>query len=96
VSEPLIGLLKRVRLAHHLSQESLEECMGLPHGTYRHLERGRRDLPDMRHGLVAWVQMFEACVEATTEERVTILHVLSRSILGQFAALLQDIEQRRE
>jgi hypothetical protein len=95
VSEPLMGILKRIRVAHGMSQSALEECMDLPHDTYRHVENGRRALPDMKHGLGAWVQAFEACVGPTTEEHETIVHVLSRSILDQLAVLLQDIEQRK-
>ena len=95
MSEPLMRLLKQVREAHGKSQAALERCMRLPHGTYRHIERGRRNPPVLGNGLVEWVHAFENCVEATTEERVTIANVLSRSVLGQFAVLLQDIEQRK-
>jgi transcriptional regulator with XRE-family HTH domain len=93
VSDPLVRHLKRVREAHHMTQAQVEECMELPEGTYRHIERGRRSLPDFRDSLVHWVQKFENCVGASTKERRQILEELSRAILEQFAVLLRDIEQ---
>lgn len=92
MSDPLVRLLKQVRRDHRQSQGNVEECMELPEGTYRHIERGRRSLPDFRNGLVSWIQRFENCVDASTEERRQILDVLSRAILKQFEALLWDIE----
>ena len=92
MGDPLVRLLRRVRKKHKKSQASVEECMDLPVGTYRHIERGRRSLPDFRQNLVDWVRKFEECVEATREERREILDELSRSILDQFQRLLQDLE----
>lgn len=92
MSDPLVRLLKRVREAHNLSQTRVEVCMGLPPGSYRHIERGRRKLPDFKHDLVIWVRNFENCVGASKEERQQILSEMSRSILEQFAALLSDLE----
>jgi len=93
VSDPLVRLLKRVRKAHNVTQAYVEECMQLPPDTYRHIERGRRALPDLRHDLVDWVQRFENCINASKEERREILEELSRSILDQFRRLLRDIEE---
>jgi transcriptional regulator with XRE-family HTH domain len=88
--------LKRVREAHNVTQARVEECMGLPLDTYRHIERGRRPLPDLRHDLALWIQSFENCVDASAEERKQILTELSRSILEQFQWLLEDIERARD
>jgi transcriptional regulator with XRE-family HTH domain len=93
MSDPLVRLLKRVRKAHKATQAYVEECMNLPQDTYRHIERGRRALPDLRHDLVDWVQRFENCVDASKEERQEILEELSRFILEQFQRLLRDIDE---
>ena len=95
MSEPLMRFLKQVRVTHGMSQAALERCMDLPHGTYRHVEKGRRPMPVLENRLAEWVHTFEDCVGATTEERMTIANMLSRSILDQLAVLLQDIEQRK-
>lgn len=92
MSEPLVRLLKRVRESHGVKLARLEECMHLPQGTYRHIERGRRRLPDFRQDLVPWIQSFENCVGATPEERKAILEKLSRQILDQFDVLLRDVQ----
>lgn len=92
MNDPLIDLLKRVRKAHGMSQSYVELRMGLPHGTYRHIERGRRPLPDIRHGLVDWIRSFEIAVGATPEERKEILVELSRVILNELSGLLEDVE----
>jgi len=91
--QALVHLLRRVREAHGLSQADVEVCMGLAPDTYRHIERGRRLLPDLWHGLVEWVRQFEACVGATTDERKAILEALSRAIIDRLAELLDDLRQ---
>jgi DNA-binding XRE family transcriptional regulator len=93
VSDPLVHLLKRVRKAHKLSQANVEKCMELAQGAYRHIERGRRKLPDFQHDLVAWVRTFENCVGASREERQQILKEMSHHILEQLEVLLRDLEQ---
>jgi transcriptional regulator with XRE-family HTH domain len=90
VSHPLVRTLKQVRNAHNVSQEQLNDCMLLPKNTYRHIERGRRQLPDLQHKLAEWVQTFEDCVHATTEERQLILKTLSAYILELLYPLLPD------
>lgn len=92
MSDQLVRRLKLVRKSHGVSQAQLEECMHLPQGTYRHIERGRRPLPDFRQNLVPWVQSFENCVGASTEERKAILEDLSHIVLDQLGILLQDIQ----
>lgn len=100
MSDPLLRLLKQVREAHQVSQERVDECMDKPAGTYRHIEVGRRRLPDVfgdrdgRDDLVSWVFKFEDCVNATLEERRKVLETLSRGVVNSFALLLHDIERR--
>ena len=93
MSDPLTHLLKRAREAHKVSQEKVDDCMGQSLGTYRHIERGRRNPPDFRNGLVAWVRTFLNCVGATRAEREQILREMSHDILEQFSNMLHDIER---
>lgn len=96
MSDPLVDILKRVREVHEVSQAWIEECMGLAEGTYRHIERGRRPLPDFRNGLVDWVRGFQDCVEASVEERQEIHSEMSRVMVEQLARLLEDIERAKK
>jgi len=91
--DPLVDLLKSIRTAHGISQEAIEECMQVPEGTYRHIERGRRNLPDYRSGLTTWIRQFENCVQASTKERAQILELLSHEIVKQFSDLLDDLKR---
>lgn len=90
--DPLVALLKKVRERHGVTQAKLDEYMGLPPGTYRHIERERRPLPDYRGDLVDWIRQFEDCVQATREERKEILQVMSQQVLAEFDKLLRDLE----
>jgi transcriptional regulator with XRE-family HTH domain len=93
VREPLVVLLKRVRTAHKFSQAAAAGCMGITTDAYRHIERGRRPLPDFRHHLAAWVRRFEECVHASAEERRQILTLLADQILKELSILLEDLNQ---
>jgi transcriptional regulator with XRE-family HTH domain len=91
--DPLVVLLKKVRTAHHFSQAAVAGCMGIATDAYRHIERGRRPLPDFRNHLVTWVRNFEDCVQASVEERKQILTLLADQILKDFSILLDDLNQ---
>lgn len=93
MQDPIVRVLEQVRNAHQRSLSSVEECMQLPQGTYRHISRGRRSLPDFQNDLVLWIQTFENCVDASVEERKLILKYLSAAIVQQFALLLDDIKR---
>jgi hypothetical protein len=95
MSDSLVSLLEQTRKAHRKSQAQVEVCMELPQDTYRHIEHGRRPLPDIRNGLTDWMLKFEECIQASTEEREKILQELSRVTLEQFERLLKDIERRK-
>ena len=95
MADPLVPLLRKVRVAHGKSQAQVEECMGLPPDTYRHIEKGRRPLPDYRHDLVDWILKFLDCTDATREEREEIVKVLSDEILRKFERFLRDRERGR-
>lgn len=93
VEDPVVRVLEQVRNAHKRSLASIEECMQLPQGTYRHISRGRRPLPDFQGDLVLWIQTFENCVDASVDERKLILKCLSATIMEQFSRLLDDIKR---
>ena len=91
MQDPFVNLLRTIREQHDVSQRRLAKCMRILAATYRHIERGRRPLPDFRHGLVAWIKRWEDCVGCTREERQEILDQLSRQILTEFSVLLDDV-----
>ena len=90
MQDPLLDLMKAIREQHKLTQGEVATCMGISKGTYRHIEKGRRPLPDIRRGLVSWIRRFEECVQATRDEREKILELLSRVVLQEFSVLLDD------
>ncbi len=89
--DPLVPMLKLIREHHGLSQAQVAECMGISPTSYRHIESGRRPLPDYRNGLIRWIMTFEQCVRATQQERADILTVMSQQILSEFQLLLDDL-----
>jgi hypothetical protein len=91
--DPLVVLLIGIRKAHGLSQKAVEVGMHLPEGTIRHIEIGRRKLPDFQNGLIVWIRNFQACVHASELERKQILDLLSKEILKQFGDLLDDLSR---
>jgi transcriptional regulator with XRE-family HTH domain len=93
VRDPLLDLMQVIREQHNLTQGDVAKCMGISNGTYRHIEKGRRPLPDIRRGLVSWIRRFEECVQATRDERETILELLSRVVLQEFSTLLDDAQR---
>lgn len=88
---PLTALLQAIREKHKMSQLKVELCMELPVNTLRHLEKGRRSLPHLEHGLAAWVKRFLDCVKADPDERKQVLEVMSRQVLTDLSELLDDM-----
>src|SRR5262245_45739796 len=83
MSDPLVQFLKALREEHGQTQSQVAGCVGLAAGSYRHIERGRRPLPDFRHGLVEWVKRFLACVQGTPEEGQQGLELMTREFTAQ-------------
>jgi len=88
--DPLVVQFKKIREAHKKTQSEIESCMKIPLDSYRHIERGRRPLPDFRTGLKQWVKDFVRCVEATDDERKQIHYLLSEQIVLQYSFLIED------
>jgi DNA-binding XRE family transcriptional regulator len=86
--DPIIQLIREVRVAHEKSQQDIADCMGMAKDHYRHIEAGRRSLPDLQHGLTVWIRSFEDCAQATPEERRRIYAILTREIIIQVSVLL--------
>ena len=91
--DPLVALLKEIRRSHKVSQRNLEACMELPEDTYRHIETGRRRLPDYRNNLVEWVQKFANCINANADERQRILDLMSTEVIEQFSRVLDNTKR---
>jgi transcriptional regulator with XRE-family HTH domain len=90
MGDPLPALIKTIRKAHSMSQLQVAECMGIAEDTYRHIEKGRRPLPDIRQGEFArWMRSFLDCVGATDEERAHLLELAARVILQDLSRLLR-------
>jgi transcriptional regulator with XRE-family HTH domain len=90
MDDPLPALLKAIRKTHRMSQVQVAVCMGIAEDTYRHIEKGRRPLPDMRQGdFTRWMQAFLDCVNATDTEREHVSELTSRMVLGELGRLLK-------
>lgn len=88
--DPLLDKMKVMRLRQHMSQRQVAGCMGIATGSYRHIEKGRRSLPDVRHGLVKWMRQFQNCVNASPEERRELMNLLANVVLYEFSLMLDD------
>jgi transcriptional regulator with XRE-family HTH domain len=86
--DPIIQVIREVREANHKSQQDIADCMGVAKDHFRHIEAGRRPLPDLQHGLTLWVRSFEECAQASAEERQRIYDILWRQVVEQFSDLL--------
>jgi transcriptional regulator with XRE-family HTH domain len=83
--------MKTIREAHGMSQIQVAVCMGIAEDTYRHIEKGRRPLPDIRQGEFArWMGSFLNCVLATDDERKHVTELTSRMILEELSRLLKN------
>ncbi len=91
MSDPLLRLLRKVRENHRISQDKIARCLSVTKDTYRHMEKGRRPLPDFRDGLTTWIKRFEDCVGASEQERIQIFRLLERYIVQEFSILVDDL-----
>jgi transcriptional regulator with XRE-family HTH domain len=90
MDDPLLALMKTIREAHGMSQLQVAVGMHIAEDTYRHIEKGRRPLPDIRQGEFArWMASFLDSVEATDEERAHLSELASRVILEELSRLLK-------
>jgi transcriptional regulator with XRE-family HTH domain len=90
MDDHLVGLIKAIRKAHRMSQSKVAECMHIAQDTYRHIEKGRRPLPDVFRGLVDWMEDFLTCVQATGEEREALVLLAARLTADEFSRLLDE------
>ncbi len=83
--------MRTIREARGMSQLEVAVCMGIAEDTYRHIEKGRRPLPDIRQGEFArWMAAFLHCVRATDDEREHVSELASRMILEELSRLLKN------
>jgi transcriptional regulator with XRE-family HTH domain len=89
MSDPLLALMKAIREAHGMSQLQVAMAMGIAEDTYRHIEKGRRPLPDIRQGeFTRWMRMFLDAVRATDEERAHLTELAARVVLEEVSRIL--------
>ena len=86
--DPLVQAIREIREAHKNSQQEVADCIGTAKDHYRHIEAGRRPLPDLQDGLTLWLRTFEDCLRATPGERKRIYDILWQRVVEQFSHLL--------
>lgn len=69
--------------------------MGVGKDSLRHIERGRRPLPDFLHGRIKWVRQYLTCISATADEEKEALSLATHSFVEQFADWLRDLENQQ-
>lgn len=90
MDDPLPALMKTIREAHGMPQLHVAMGMGIAEDTYRHIEKGRRPLPDIRQGEFArWMRLFLDTVGATDEERAHLSELAARVVLEELSHLLK-------
>src|SRR5262249_31577672 len=52
----LVRLMREIREAHGISQQEIANRMEMARDHYRHIEAGRRPVPDLQRGLTLWIQ----------------------------------------
>jgi transcriptional regulator with XRE-family HTH domain len=89
MGDPLLALIKTIREAHGMSQLQVAAAMGIAEDTYRHIEKGRRPLPDIRQGEFArWMRAFLDAVGASDEERAHLAELAARVVLEEMSHIL--------
>lgn len=94
MTDPLMRLMREIREAHGISQRGVADCMSVAKDHYRHIEAGRRPLPDLQDGLTLWLRAFEDCVHATPGERKRIYDILWQRVVDQFSHLLDPPDSK--
>jgi hypothetical protein len=64
--------------------------MGLAQDTYRHIEKARRMMPDVFHGMADWISDFLRCVQATDTERTALVELAARLAVEELSRALDD------
>lgn len=98
-TDRLLRVLRQVREKCHVSQEQIDAHMQKSIGTYRHIEAGRRSLPnpleesDEESALAIWLNDFIKCVKPSEEDKELIWSTARRVTLERFAAALRKLER---
>jgi transcriptional regulator with XRE-family HTH domain len=89
MDDPIPRLMKVIREAHGMSQVQVAIAMGIAEDTYRHIEKGRRPLPDIRQGeFTRWMRLFLDAVRATDEERTHLTELAARVVVEEVSHIL--------
>jgi transcriptional regulator with XRE-family HTH domain len=86
-NHPLILKLKQIRKRHRKKLVDVEACLGIPFGTLKQIEEGRRPLPPLisptGEAFSTWYQSWIICVGASPEEQQDLEEKLSMLVIGQ-------------
>ena len=88
MDDPILALMQTIRREHGRTQIQIATCMAIDEDTYRHIEKGRRPLPDIRRGFSRWIRAFLDCAGATPNERVDMTELASRVFLEELSHIL--------
>ena len=89
MDDPILKLMKAIRETHGMSQLQVAAAMGVAEDTYRHIEKGRRPLPDIRQGeFTRWMRLFLDAVGASDEERTHLTELAARVVLEEVSHIL--------
>jgi DNA-binding XRE family transcriptional regulator len=94
MDDPILELMKTIREDHERTQIQIAACMDIAEDTYRHIEKGRRPLPDIRRGFSRWIREFLECAGATPEERVRMRELAARLFVEELSHIMDGESPR--
>jgi hypothetical protein len=91
-AHPLIVKLKQIRGRHRKKLVDVEACMGVPFGTLKQIEQGRRPLPPLISStggaFSLWFENWLHCVGASLDEQEELEEKLMLLVIGRLRRTL--------
>ncbi len=91
LAEDLVRKLVKLRNKYGRSQEYVAFKMGIFPDTLRHIEKGRRPMPDFAHGRVEWIHAYLVAVGASEEEQEEVIKNIADLLAGEFTEWLREL-----